>query len=407
MVNTITFGGVTSSTYDIYISGEGVWSAPARDAETVTIPGRNGAFVHDKGRFENIEVTYPAFIVKDNNTNFTTKIDGFRNALASQVGYQKLVDTFHTDEYRMAAFIGGLEVKPILYNDHAATFDITFTCKPQRFLTTGDTAVTVANNGTITNPTLFDSHPLLAVKGNGTVTMNGFPIVLNNVGIGTITLNEGGQGWVAYGYDDSLINNNDPLYMSSAKAVISYTFSDPIKSVTVNPGDVSVTKSNADLYMSGYSTQRVGTRGVDFNFSLFQMSFLAGTSATIEIKMNPVTITYTDDSSDTYQIGFRLVYNPLSDPQFIGNRNINGSYSYNIYDAGTITADSSISALGNPTYIDCDIGEAYKIVNDNYVSLDNAVEIGSSLPVLSSGSNTVTYENTITEVKITPRWWKI
>jgi phage-related protein len=102
-----------------------------------------------------------------------------------------------------------------------------------------------------------------------------------------------------------------------------------------------------------------------------------------------------------------LVYNPLSDPQFIGNRNINGSYSYNIYDAGTITADSSISALGNPTYIDCDIGEAYKIVNDNYVSLDNAVEIGSSLPVLSSGSNTVTYENTITEVKITPRWWKI
>lgn len=132
MVNTITFGGVTSSTYDIYISGEGVWSAPARDAGMVTIPGRNGAFVHDKERFENIEVTYPAFIVKDNNTNFRTKIDDFRNAMCAQVGYQKLVDTFHPSEYRMAALVDGMEIKPILYNDHAATFDITFNCKPQK-----------------------------------------------------------------------------------------------------------------------------------------------------------------------------------------------------------------------------------------------------------------------------------
>lgn len=186
----ITFGGVKSSDYGIYISGEGIFNAPKRDVEAVTIPGRDGDFMHDKGRYENITVTYPAFTKQSTYAQFITNIDNFRNAIASKIGYQKLTDTFHASEYRMACLTEGMEINPILYNS-GAKFDLVFNCKPQRFLTSGDTAVAVANNGTITNPTLFDSHPLLAVKGNGTVTMNGFPIVLNNVGIGMITLNEG------------------------------------------------------------------------------------------------------------------------------------------------------------------------------------------------------------------------
>ena len=72
-----------------------------------------------------------------------------------------------------------------------------------------------------------------------------------------------------------------------------------------------------------------------------------------------------------------------------------------------VTANSTVNRLGNPTYLDCETGEAYKIVNNDYISLNSFVAVGADLPVLAPGSNTVTYDNTVTELKITPRWWKI
>ena len=407
MVNTITFGGVLSSTYDIYISGEGVWSAPARDAEMVTIPGRNGAFVHDKERFENIEVTYPAFIVKDNNTNFKTKIDGFRNAMCAQVGYQKLVDTFHADEYRMAAFIGGLEVSPILYNDHAATFDITFNCKPQRFLTSGDTAVAVANNGTITNPTLFDSNPFLEVKGKGTITMDGHVINVNDVPLGMVTLQPAKQNIYDLSYDNNLVQNGDPLYFDEVKAWTSdSSFNKDISNIVV--GTASTYNTNADMSMVGYWAEKVNARKIKFYFQYIDASFTTGTTGYLAISV-PYTITFTDSTTSSITYGHHIDYTPGSDEFDFSQGSKSGQFEPLVASADTseLTANSSVSALGNPTYIDCEIGEAFKIENDQLISLDNAVELGSDLPVLGPGSNTITYSNTITELKVTPRWWKI
>ena len=56
----LTFDGENSGDYGIYITGAGTFNAPQRDVDLVTIPGRNGSFALDHGRFENIEVTYPA-----------------------------------------------------------------------------------------------------------------------------------------------------------------------------------------------------------------------------------------------------------------------------------------------------------------------------------------------------------
>ena len=58
----LEYDGVSSRTYGVYITGEAVYNAPERDVEMITIPGRNGAFALDNGRFENIEVTYRAGI---------------------------------------------------------------------------------------------------------------------------------------------------------------------------------------------------------------------------------------------------------------------------------------------------------------------------------------------------------
>ena len=62
MFKSLTFDGEDSRDYGVYITGQAVFNAPEREVEMISIPGRNGQFALDKGRFENIEVTYPAGI---------------------------------------------------------------------------------------------------------------------------------------------------------------------------------------------------------------------------------------------------------------------------------------------------------------------------------------------------------
>lgn len=137
----LSFDNVSSRTYGVYITGQAVYNAPTRDVEMISIPGRNGAFALDKGRFENIEVSYPAGIFADNETDFAEAISDFRNFLCSRNGYVRLTDEYNPNEYRMAIYKSGLEVTPAQLK--AGEFNIVFDCKPQRWLMSGETAVTI------------------------------------------------------------------------------------------------------------------------------------------------------------------------------------------------------------------------------------------------------------------------
>ena len=175
MITYLTFAGKSSRDFKVYISGQGTYSAPARVYTAYEVPGRSGKLYVDQKRYENIEVSYPAFVFQDMRNN----VDSFRNFLLSQVGYQRLEDTYHPDEYRMAMYKDGLEVGVDPHHEFAA-FDLTFDCKPQRFLKSGDEAVTLTSNGSIYNPTPFESNPLIKVYGYGTLTINGDPIVITS-----------------------------------------------------------------------------------------------------------------------------------------------------------------------------------------------------------------------------------
>ena len=161
------FDGESSRNYGVYITGEAVYNSPERDVEMIKIPGRNGEFALDNGRFENIEVTYPAGIFANNETDFAAAISDFRNFLASRVGYCRLEDEYNPNEYRMAVYKSGLNVDPAKLE--AGEFSITFDCKPQRWLKDGETAVAIGEWGetetasgdivTVENP-----NGILAVK---------------------------------------------------------------------------------------------------------------------------------------------------------------------------------------------------------------------------------------------------
>lgn len=161
-MNTLTFNNVSSSTFSLFISGEGTFDGTARNVQTFNVPGRNGTLVIDNGYYDNISVSYPAFIVDAFDANFSA----LRAFLLSHIGYFKLSDTYHPNEFRMARYTGNIAPKMTQYN-REGEFTITFDCKPQRFLNSGETVTTLTADGTVSNPTLFDSKPLLRVYGYG------------------------------------------------------------------------------------------------------------------------------------------------------------------------------------------------------------------------------------------------
>lgn len=162
------FNGFRSSDYGVLISGDQTFNAPARDIDEIEIPGRDGVLTLDNGRFLSIKHSYKAFIVD----GFADKVEQFRNMMMSVRGKARLTDSYHPDEFYMARYDAGLTVKtnrPI----NAGEFDITFVRDPRRFLLAGETVMELSATGCITNPTMFDSKPVIRVYGNGSVTIGG------------------------------------------------------------------------------------------------------------------------------------------------------------------------------------------------------------------------------------------
>ena len=165
MRNYLTIDGVDSRDFNLYISGQGTFKAPARIYDVVSIPGRNGDLIISDNKYENIEVTYPAFIFSD----FDNKIADLRSFLLSRNGYFRLEDTYHPGEYRQAYYQGPFE-PDVESNNKVGSFDLVFNCKPQRWLLSGDTKLT-ANTGEmlpLVNPTRFPAWPTFYVYGAGT-----------------------------------------------------------------------------------------------------------------------------------------------------------------------------------------------------------------------------------------------
>ena len=401
---SFTFDGTNSRAYGVYITGRGVFNAPERNVEMVEIPGRNGAYALDKGNFNNIEVTYPAGIFADTEADFAQAVSDLRNFLCSKSGYCRLEDDYNSGEYRMAIYKSGLEVDHDMLT--AGEFNIVFECKPQRWLTSGETAVSVASGGKVTNPTLFEAKPLLEVVGYGDIDLGGQEIKVSNVPLGNVVLDtniswtEVPPSVVSFTHtvdipNTSVLNNGDSIkfkanitYTSVFAADITNIFGANSGSLRWNRGDVQGNVMIADCAFTSsnslvYGTSLTWDGEVDWTITPTPVSPISDSIFVEAAYDGDHTITFTFE-------GF--------------NTTTGSSYTFSI---DSITAVSTKSALGNLMYIDLDIGEAYKIENGTAVSINNAVQIPAELPVLPPGDTTITYDNTITSFKVLPRWWKV
>lgn len=411
--NALEFDGINSLDYGIYITGEAVYNAPERDVERVEVAGRNGEVIIDNGRWKNIEMTYHCGCFGKDKDEFAKKIREFRTALASRIGYKRLVDTYNLDEYRLGAFISPLEVDAVSYK-RAGEFDITFNCKPQRWLLSGESAVAVTSGESLYNPTPYDASPLLAVKGYGTIVFNGYEVEIDNGYFGDVTLLRTHSIPVSLNVNTSLFNFGDEI--------------------TILPFDINW---NVGMASTFFPTGRLTSYALGDGSGNGTTKYVSGLNTrTLNFTTTFNGATFASDSSQifTYQTDVSGTITSANEPYFYPPVNIEVSVEY-IYDEtfGTgkfkvtlsltrtsttsQTADASNpkwngatvystkTYLGDPTYIDCDLGDAYKVEDGELVSLNSYIDLGSDLPTLASGQNEITYDNTITELKITPRWW--
>lgn len=410
MFKSFEFDGTDSRNFGVYITGSGVYNAPEREVEMISIPNRNGAFALDKGRFENIEITYPAGIYADTEADFAEAISDLRNFLCSKRGYCRLTDEYNPNEYRMAIYKSGLEVEPALLR--AGEFEITFECMPQRFLTSGETEITVSNGQTITNPTRFDAKPLIKAIGDGSIKFNNHTIELINTTVGAIVLGDGvyaHKGNTSYDtmilpLDLGLVDNGDAITITNLVGKITYMFNSV-------PTNVSYTVSVSDIAHT--VTHRITGNSIEFTFTFPSIALAKGTfnHHTIQYNLNVTVGGQTYTGTLTFETIYQgTVYGVASydmDIEFYELIGIPSTISgYSVY-VSSITAISTQTSLGNPTYIDCEEGEAYKYVDNRYVGINNYVSFGTELPTLAPSANTITKTNTITSLKIVPRWWRV
>lgn len=410
-----TFGDVSSKDYGVYITQEAAYNAPERDVDVVEIAGRNGAYILDKGRFRNITVSYKCGIALDDEQSFESAIRTFRNALSSKAGkYVRLEDEYNPNEYRQAAFLGGIEVD--MADRRAGEFTVSFDAMPQRWLKSGETAVSVASGGTLTNPTLFESHPLISayIDDAATLTIGDKTIAYTPSVFGkTLLANEYKNTSSKYFVRELSkvpVNAGDEIYIDAPfEITLDVMFARYLRYTE------SHTTGGIELYSSAQSDLN---SFIGYYKNPNRITFEAGTASTktmtISIVLHYKTGPSSGEKTTTLSSTINIDYNGSIDngkiTVSIMATAVDIADTYGILTNTSVPAvyvNSTASTLSGTVYVDLDIDEAYILENGEAVSLNNYVSLGGEPPVLEAGDNTITYTGGISNVRITPRWWEV
>lgn len=410
MRNNLIYGEVSANDYGVYLGGDGIYNVPERTVETVSVPGRNGDLTIDQKRYENVPIQYYCFVDGATQDEMRKKFTAFKNAIASQVGYKKLIDTYQPDDYRMALFVSGIEVQSVALGK-AVVFQLQFNCKPQRYLTDGDNEVTITDGSTLNNPTLYDAEPLLMVEGYGDIGFNGYTVNIEDAPMGEVLLMNKGTMALSFAtssdrsfprtFNNEVLNDGDPFSGTMSVTVkCENTFG------LITFFEVINDDENTTYTVKPYTSPNggmVATITMPFSFGAWHNDTELSWSNSVQIRNK-------NDSTDV-ALSFIMSVTYSNDTlKFAIDSFTTKDYMFNlsaVVDYGDVTGISSQSLLGNPTYIDCEIGEAYKYENGSLIGLNSYIDLGSDLPKLSSGINTFEVDETITSLIVVPRFWQL
>lgn len=160
----IIYNGKSSKEVDLEVETYPAYTSPKRSYEKISVPGRNGDLIIDNGSWENVVRTY-SVSVGSLTRDYTEMVNKVSEWLHSSCTYCRLEDSYEPEYYRLAVFLDEIEFSNIYHQ--GAQAELSFDCKPQRFLKVGDDVITITKQTIIVNPTSFESSPIITVYGTG------------------------------------------------------------------------------------------------------------------------------------------------------------------------------------------------------------------------------------------------
>lgn len=173
-IGNIAFDGVSLADFGVSMAlCKNRYAQPEPNIEATHVDGRNGDILFFNGDYQNVDITYLCVVDGDFDRNFAA----FKEWAYSEAGYRRLEDSGDPDEYRMATIINSTEI-----SEHRDCFEVTFNCRPQKYLRIGDDPISYTKNSIIRNPTKYTALPLIKVTGTGNLTIGNttMRIVSNN-----------------------------------------------------------------------------------------------------------------------------------------------------------------------------------------------------------------------------------
>lgn len=165
----ITFGG---DVIPAWIASAPDIIRPTRKMTATPIAGTNRVAIDMEDAWEAYDQKYVMFVGDGQENCINEIIDEVAQKL-HKTGWQVLMDDYDSEHYRLAYFKESFDVDNRF--TRAGKFTITFRCRPERFLVSGNVELNVASGGSVFNPTGFNAKPLIHItgSGSGTVTVAG------------------------------------------------------------------------------------------------------------------------------------------------------------------------------------------------------------------------------------------
>ena len=183
----IIYNGVSSEDLHILVQHPPEYGFPEKDSEATHVPGRNGDVIVDSGTWLNVDRTYDLAIDATGDVTYTDLASRFTQWLHSACTYARLEDSYEPDYYRMAIYKNSGSISNLF--NKAGTIEVSFNCKPQRFLKSGEEIEVFRTSGTYyRNPTEFTAKPKIIIHGSGSGSINvgNYSININNITDGMV-----------------------------------------------------------------------------------------------------------------------------------------------------------------------------------------------------------------------------
>ena len=185
-MGNLIFNSISAEDLGLVIQAPPAYTFPSKDLSTTHVPGRNGDLILDNYCYNNVDRTYSIASVFRPGTGFIANSEKIIKWLTTPTGYCRLEDTYDPLVYRMASYSASGSLSN--YYDQATSLSITFNCKPQRYLKSGEKQVDYSGSEiTIDNPTTETALPLITVSGIPQATDSDLLLMtVSNVDSGTV-----------------------------------------------------------------------------------------------------------------------------------------------------------------------------------------------------------------------------